>query len=230
MITERPPGVVVPARPTWQTAGYRGQVTGDSHQDGPPASLSFRAEPTAPEPPPHRLSARAAGFGNSRLQGTGYRGQPPERPSRETVIPSGAHRARTATAPPPGGLPRNLPAPSDSPPPPPPPACARSAPRSVRFRRRTRLCGITRRLARCRRSRRTAVGARCAARALAAGAGWQSTSLAAAAAGFLGGPADIIAAAAAHRAPLGMTLSRKPVEARSAEVFPSPVRRPPREG
>jgi len=48
--------------------------------------------------------------------------------------------------------------------------------------------------------------ARCAARALMADAPWLSTELASAAAGFLGSPPDFFAdAAAARRAPLGMT-------------------------
>jgi hypothetical protein len=54
------------------------------------------------------------------------------------------------------------------------------------------------------------------------GAPWLSTGLDVAAAGFLGGPADIFAAAAAaHRTPLGMTLLPEPMEVRRAEVFPS---------
>ncbi len=137
--------------------------------------------------------------------------------NRRPVIPSGAHRTAPAATTAPGGLPRNLPAPSDRPAPPPPPACARPAPRSVRFRGKSRPAGwpASARDASDRAEQRWAHAAR---RGLSQPRPrWRTTGLDSSAAGFLGGPAGIFAAAEiAHRAPLGMTPSLAPKPKREA--------------
>jgi hypothetical protein len=99
------------------------------------------------------------------------------------------------------------------------------APRSVRFRCKCLPRGMAGHCALRPLLRRTAVGARCAARIRVSAALWLSKGLGASGAGFLGGPADIFATAVTvHRAPLGMTVhARTEVKREAPRCSPLPL-------